>query len=311
MALRYAVAIAILLGLFFVVPFEATWTTLAGAQPREVALAALLFTGSRWIGCLRTGRLARRQGLRIGSARLFEISCASTLYGLALPGSLFGGVVRWHRLGALHGSHGEAAGLVGFERLIDYAVLAWIGLVCWLIDPAVPSAPALTGLLWLGALIFSTLAATTLTPLPARLAARLGPAADGDAHQIRGALARMLGVLPRHASAAAVATTVALSFVLHATATVALASLAGALDLGLGLLSLAWLRAFTVVLIAAPLTPAGLGVREVGTVFLLGLLGVSAAGALALSLLQFAMILLFAAIGAALEIRRQLGMATA
>ena len=82
--------------------------------------------------------------------------------------------------------------------------------------------------------------------------------------------------------------------------------MASALYLDLSYITLIWLRACTVMITAVPLTPAGLGVREVGSVLLLRLVGVEPASAIALSILQFVAILFFAALGGLFEGHRYL-----
>jgi len=78
------------------------------------------------------------------------------------------------------------------------------------------------------------------------------------------------------------------------------------LGLGVSPISIGWVRAFTVFMTAVPVTPSGLGVREVSLVMLLLPMGVSAAQAIAFSLLQFSGLLLTALIGALFDIRRYL-----
>ena len=102
----------------------------------------------------------------------------------------------------------------------------------------------------------------------------------------------------------------AISFAFHAIVTVALYMMAISLDLGISLITVGWVRACTVLLTALPITPSGLGIREVSSVIMLVPLGVPAAHAVAFSLLQFSGLLSIAIIGAIFEIFRYLFVST-
>jgi uncharacterized protein (TIRG00374 family) len=78
------------------------------------------------------------------------------------------------------------------------------------------------------------------------------------------------------------------SILFHVLVTVSQYLMIVSLGLGVSLISIGWVRAFTVFMTAVPITPSGLGVREVSLVMLLLPIGVSAAQAIAFRCLQFA-----------------------
>ena len=238
LAARYGLAALLLLAVFASVPVERAWQALASVSGAPLALAAVALTLSRWIGALRTRTLVRRHGVELTTARLFEISCVSTLYGLALPGSMSGGVVRWYRIGQLQRSHSEAAAAIGFERLVDYTVLVWLGLLAWGWDGDAPRAPQLSWALALSAAALSLLCGLSLSRIPTRVARRIAAGPDSESgwsRRLRGAAVQSLDALPRHRTASTVWTTLALSVGVHLVASVGITALAEALSLGLAL----------------------------------------------------------------------------
>ncbi len=305
---RYAFGGVLLLVVFFVVPFAGAWEVLSSVSVAWLGGALLLLTVSRWLGALRTSTLSALHDLRLSTARLFEISCVSTLYGIALPGTLSGGIVRWYRIGAPQRNHSAATALVVFERLFEYTALVLLGLIGWLLDPTLEPTPALAWTLAAIAAALVALCALTLSRLPARAARRLAalPLRHELAERVRSATTRTLDALSLYRDHTTSLTTFAISVGVHLVATTALYLMAHALEIDLSYFTALWLRACTMVVTAAPLTPAGLGVREISTVLLLATVGVDTASALALSMLQLVALLFFALLGGLLEARRYL-----
>ncbi len=309
MRLRYLLAALLLLCVFYVVPFESAWRVLRSLDASYFAVALLLLMCSRWCGTVRTHILTRLHGGKISVAQLFDISCVSTMYGLALPGSVSGGIVRWHRIGQSLRNHGAVAALVIFERLIDYSVLALVGLVGWSLDARTHSVPGLGWFLALIAAAFLAPAALSLSGVATRVAdwaasRRLMTGGLGD--KIRGVVVSGLEAMSMHRDLPVVLMTIIASIGVNLLATGGVFFMGHALGLELEYTTMLWLRACIVFITAAPLTPAGLGVSEVSTLVLLGMVGVSAASAVALSMLQFVGTLFFAALGGLLEGRRYL-----
>lgn len=309
MRLRYLLAVLLLVSVFYVVPFESAWRVLRSLDALFFGAALLLMTASRSCGTVRTHMLARLHGEKISMAQLFEISCVSTMYGLALPGSMSGGVVRWHRIGQSLQNHGAVAALVIFERLTDYAVLAMLGLIGWALDVRAFAFPGLGWLLALAAAAFLVPAALSLTGVSSQAAdwaASRQLTIGGRVDKIRGALVRSFEAMSRHRDVPVVLMTIVTSVGVNLLATCGLYFMGEALGMDVDYTTMLWLRAYTELIKAAPLTPAGLGVGEISTLVLLGIVGVNADSAVALSMLQYIAMLFFAALGGLLEARRHL-----
>jgi len=132
--MRYLLAVVLLPGILFAVPIREIRNALKTSRlmPWIAALAILLV--GRLLDSVRTKVLADVQDLSFSTARLFEISCASTFYGLALPGSFSGGIVRWYRLSRTDGNRAGALAVLASERDVDFLVLALFGITCWVMD---------------------------------------------------------------------------------------------------------------------------------------------------------------------------------
>lgn len=310
LVVRYAVAALLLIGVFYAVPLEPALRVLRSTSLTWFAAALLLLSASRWLGAVRTHTLASLHEIKLSVGRLFEISCVSTLYAVALPGNMSGGIVRWYRIGGPQRNHSAAAVVVIVERLVDYALLALLGVLGWFADALARESTATAWwLLALAAATFMVLCAVSLSGALERtlrwLAARPEP---GGVHAARGAsvVRRLVDALTRQRDARSLLRAAALSLAAHLVATLAVYMLARAVEIDISFATALWLRACTIAMTAAALTPAGLGVRELGTVLLLGLVGIEPAQALALSLLQLTALLFFAAVGGLFEARRYL-----
>jgi uncharacterized protein (TIRG00374 family) len=309
--LRYLLAVVLFAGIVFAVPILEIWNALKTSRPMPLIAALAILLAGRLLVSVRTKILTDGQDLSLSTARLFEISCASTFYGLALPGSFSGGIVRWYRLAQPDGNRSGALAAVASERAIDFLVLALFGIFCWMAD-ATPGRPPVVA--WglsaaAGICLLATLYAFT----------DLGGSSEtkilGIAQRMKFLPEAMVGSITRITAAFALNRAMGrnklmllfgVSLVFHALVTVSQYLMIVSLGLGVSPISIGWVRAFTVFMTAVPVTPSGLGVREVSLVMLLLPIGVSAAQAIAFSLLQFAGLLLTALIGALFDIRRYL-----
>lgn len=309
--LRYLLPVVLLAGIVFAVPIREIWNALETSRPMPLIAALAILLVGRLLVSVRTKTLTDGQDLSLSMVRLFEISCASTFYGLALPGSFSGGIVRWYRLSQPDGNRSGALAAVASERAVDFLVLALFGIFCWVAD-AQPDRPPVVA--WglsaaAGICLLITLFAFTglggLTETKIRGIAQrmkfLPEAVVGSITRIAAAF-----VLYRAMGRNKLMLLFGVSILFHVLGAVSQYLMIVSLGLGVSLISIGWVRAFTVFITAVPITPSGLGVREVSLVMLLLPLGVSAAQAIAFSLLQFAGLLLIALIGALFDIRRYL-----
>jgi hypothetical protein len=309
--LRYLLAGVLLAGIVSAVPIREIWNALETSRPMPLIAALAILLVGRLLVSVRTKTLTDVQSLSLSTARLFEISCASTFYGLALPGSFSGGIVRWYRISQPDGNRSGALAAVASERAVDFLVLALFGIFCWMADAAPNRPPVVAWGLSAAACIcllvtlfaFTGLGGLTETKILgiAQRMKFLPEAVSGSITRITDAF-----VLYRAMGRNKLMLLFGVSLLFHALVTVSQYLMIVSLGLGVSPISIGWVRAFTVFMTAVPVTPSGLGVREVSLVMLLLPIGVSASQAIAFSLLQFAGLLLTALIGALFDIRRYL-----
>lgn len=309
--LRYLLAVVLLAGIVFVVPILEIWNALKTSRPMPLIAALAILLVGRLLVSVRTKTLTDGQDFSLSAAHLFEISCASTFYGLALPGSFSGGIVRWYRLSQPEGNRPGALAALASERAVDFLVLALFGIFCWVADEQ-PDRPLVVA--W-----GLSAAAGICLLIPLFAFTGLGGLTEtkirGIAQRLKFLPEAVVGSITRIVAAFALYRAMGrnelmllfgVSILFHVLVTVSQYLMIVSLGLGVSLISIGWVRAFTVFMTAVPITPSGLGVREVSMVMLLLPIGVSAAQAIAFSLLQFAGLLMITLIGALFEIRRYL-----
>jgi uncharacterized membrane protein YbhN (UPF0104 family) len=116
--LTIVVAGALLYYVFRVVPFADVMRSLRSAQIGKVVLGLALLLATRIIAAVRMKLLTDKQGLSFTLLEIFEISTTATFYGLILPGTVSGGLVRWYKLARQGSSVGALASLT-WDRLAD------------------------------------------------------------------------------------------------------------------------------------------------------------------------------------------------
>ncbi len=304
--LKIAVAGALLYYIFRVVPFAGVSRSLRSADMGEVLAGLGLLLGARIIAAFRMKLLTDKQGLSFSLPELFEISTTATFYGLVLPGTISGGLIRWYKL-AKHGDPMRALASLTWDRLADATMVAVIGVVGWLLSrPAGAHAavgPALLaafgGLVVLYLAGFSHRAGELLLRPIETAALRLRAEWARTRVQEAAAAARRY-----HGVAGGFPYTVAgLSLASQLTGAAAFFLWARSLGTSVGFAELAWARSCYMLVLLLPITFAGLGAREGILILLLRPYGVSGAEAVALSFLQLGGTLVMAGLGGLFELR--------
>lgn len=299
-------AVGLLLLIFRVVPFGEVMQSIRSAEPTKLAIGFVLLFVARVVAAWRMKLLTDEQHLRLSLPEIFEIGTTSTFYGLILPGTLSGGLIRWYKLARQGNAVGALASLT-WDRLSDTVGVALLGVAAWALSRPT-GAHALVGPGLLGvtvALVALYLAGFSepignlvLRPIDA-VAGRLRPgwlrskleAVDGAARSYHG-----LGPL--------FPTKVMLwSLAVQLVGSVGFYVWAQALGSPVGLAEVTWARACYSLVLLLPITFAGLGAREGVLILLLKPYGVTGADAVALSFIQLAGTLILALLGGAYELR--------
>lgn len=302
--LRVVLAMAILIALVsWTGPAEVV-ARLAGFPLPQAAGCLLLALVGQTLGALRLGLLARSQQLPMTTGEALGINLAAVFYGLILPGgNATGWAVRLLRISAGPGGVAAAILVLATDRALATAAGAGIGsLTDGLLGGPASIGVSLTflGVTAAAGVLAWALLTSRLDELLAR--ARRLPGVGGLVPP-----SGRRGRLPRRTAPQIVLAGLGLSLVLHVLGVAIWAWLASSLGIGVGVLTIAWVRSAGLIAGLLPITVGGLGLREGTVVYLLMTFGVGGADALSLSLVAFAVtVLAIGAIGGLCEAVRLL-----
>ena len=299
-------AVGLLLLIFRVVPFAEVMRSIRSAEPTKLAIGFVLLFVARLIAAWRMKLLTDQQNLRLSMPEIFEIGTTSTFYGLILPGTLSGGLIRWYKLARQGNAVGALASLT-WDRLADTVAVAILGIAALALSRPTGAhlvvGPGLLGvtvaLLALYLAGFSEVVGNlVLSPI------------DAAARRLRDGWLRSkleaVGVAARayHGLGAVFPTKVAFwSLAVQLVGSVGFYVWAQALGSPVGLAEVTWARACYTLVLLLPITFAGLGAREGVLILLLKPYGVTGADAVALSFIQLAGTLILAILGGLYELR--------
>ena len=264
-----------------------------GALPAPALGASLFWSAlSVYSFTLRWRLLLRAWGATPPSTiAALDLVVRSTFWNL-LPGGLIGDVARSDAVRHTVGGLGNALAALWFERVGGLAGIFLVALGANALAPPTPAwftRATLLGCLGSLALLALSLAATRSAAFARRLAALplLGP---------------RLGAITPPSRPRDLARALLLSLATQTTSTLALAGIVHALAPASDLRAVTALSPATVLFTFVPLTPAGIGQRELVFSMVYGLAGVRADVAVAASVTSFALGLLFPLLGGALTL---------
>lgn len=280
--LRIAIAVVLLGGLFvFVVDLETFLAEVARCSPLAILAAAAGIVAGRLVVAWRWLLLVRSTHAEASFAELARLTLMGTSLSFVGPGMVGTEAYRVAGLARTTGV-GTALASVVVERLTSLAGIAVVAAT----GLALGGLPMTNGL-WLTLLAICAaiigLSFATMVPafrrlvdavsgwLPAAVVARLG--------------GLLVAVTTYAARPALLGRLFVLSVVLQGLRVMGSAALAWGLGIEVGLATLMIVVSVGILLSMLPLTPQGLGTREIAFVALLGSIGVPAAQAAALSLL--------------------------
>ena len=303
-AVIFAVRTAVSVGILAVLLHRLDWHQLSGVlrgiRPGYVALAPVCLAAAFLFGAVRWHTLLSAMGISQSVRRCYAIYLIGHFYNMVLPGAISGDAIRIS-LCALNarGGIGGCTFAVLLERAGGMASLFVLGAVgALVISPAMADALGGAPVRALPAVAAGILAAGGLCfwvgrRIPARLYERRG---------------RFIARAGELASRAASLTPRVLASFFVCSALFQMSDIVGtyfiARSLGVVLPFTLFLVVVPVVFVATllPISLGGLGVREGAFVYLLGLVGVDASSALALSLLVYCNRLLLCGVGGLLNV---------
>jgi len=304
----------------------------AARRPGWLAAGILAFGGALLCGTLRWALLLRLLRVPMRAARIVRLYAIGHFYNVLIPGATGGDVVKAgcvvHDYPA---QRPEAVGSILAERFSGFIALAMLVLAVAVSMPSVFVGAAAEGRSWgecLRALaLFRPLSAAEGAAVPISGAGRaawlycigfgaatlagtgvlfwsdaprrlLRGGREGELRGWRAFLLRLYGAMQISVRDMRVFGEVfALSILNHVFTALCTAWLGGALGLSVGLVEMVGVMAVVNAVTAVSLTPGGAGVREVATSALLLNIGIAKDSAVAMSLLTYGAILLWALVG--------------
>ncbi len=298
-ALRYVVAVGILVVLFTQVEADKVWAALRQAHVGWLAAAAATSLLLQWSIALRLKRLTDAQGIDLSVGQLFEINLATTFYGLFLPGGNFAGLaVRFYRLGNRGRDIAGAGVALLIDRIVATLSLCAVGMAFWLLEmPRGPQAWSVfvvivCGLVGMMLLCVAVASRWTIPGMPPRAARITGKIADA---------AQKWRSMPRRDHAHVLL----LGALAHVIGIAVFVFLARAMSIDVGFVSLGWVRSAVILATMIPISIAGVGLRESAMIVMLKTYGIDDSLALAMSLLVFIIVMLLPGVlGGLFEVKR-------
>ena len=304
-ASQAALSVGLLAYVVATVPMHEAAEALLSALPAWAfgGLAAVL--AAQLINALQMRSILASQGMAFSVWQVVGINVISTFYGLLFPGSLAGGVIRWHHFSMPEGKRAQAFASIVFSRGVEIVTMLGFGIVFWyLSDTDRSSASVIATLLFALAAIVSIIMFLASQAQQRMLGAALSRIPM--ARRLRDAILEVsasLAEFGRHGNRHLLQF-LSLCIVRNAFAVTAFVSFARALGIDVPFADLGWVRSAIDLLLILPISIAGLGVRDASLVALMTPLGVMSSTAIAFSFLLLGVTLLNAMIGGLVEALR-------
>ncbi|MDH3670786.1 MAG: flippase-like domain-containing protein [Gammaproteobacteria bacterium] len=310
---RFLVKLGVSLGLLYfilsVVPLSDILGNLRDTRPWPALAGLALMPVMFYLLATQTRVLATQQGMSLSVGQIFRISFITNFYGLFLPGTLAGGVIRWYKYARVDNKPIEALATIAFGRLLNTLVAVALGMLCWALDNTARQDAAVGASLGVVlALLVFIYWLFSHQDHARQLATKLDARAYVPA-LVRSATGRILRAASEF-HRLPVRRILSISVVLliyHLLGIASYVLFSRALEIDTSVISLGWIRTAVLLVILIPVSIGGLGIREGGLIYMLHAYGVSPALAVALSLLLFGRKLLAGAIGAIFEMWDVLG----
>jgi glycosyltransferase 2 family protein len=277
--------------------------TLVAADFSYVALGLVVYLAAQLFGALRWAILARPLGFDTRYKDLGLYYLIGMFFNLFAPSTVGGDVTRVYYLardGEKTPGKGwavstiPAAVSVFMDRAVGMAVLVWLGAAGLLLFPAYGVPSVIRGLTF--ALSLALIAGALLVPLLRRIL-------PDDGHPI--VVKLRLAMRAYHAHWGVIPQAILLSFVLHLVQAWMHLLVGKALQINLPFSFCLILYPLVGTFAALPLSLNGIGLREGGYLFLLGLIGVNAEKGVAFGLLLFLIVAVDSLIGGVLFLMKK------
>ena len=305
--LRIVASIALVVGIFWFIPFQEVVASFKKVRIDLVAFAFALNLVSAYLEGVQLWILLRRAAVPTGIWNVFETKMTTRFYAQFLPSELMAASVKFYRLAEPTKQWSEVMAALVFFRIVNMGVLTLLGLAFWAVEM-----PQGAGR-WIGlVLIAMTLMLLALhVSLSSKRIARFGKRVletrwfawfKGKlVDKIKDFTNKTIASYRLFHASALVLTLFAV--VRHAIGIYSFWLVARALDVDLSFLTIGWIRVVLHAIMSLPISLSGIGVREGSLVLLLHEYGVAGADAVALAFLLFVVNLAQNSLGGIFELK--------
>ena len=129
--LKLVATVGVLAYIFSIIPFSEVITSLRSVKLSYVFLALLIVLFRCYLRAVQMKRFTDMQALSLSITQIFKINLTTSFYGLFLPGYLAGGAIRWYKFARPENKFMEAMTSIAFNRLVELIVLVSLGVIFW------------------------------------------------------------------------------------------------------------------------------------------------------------------------------------
>ncbi len=301
LAVKIFVSAALLAALIGRADLQEVVRSMASTSPVSALMAFLVALVSWAVNTLKWQRLLEAMEYRLRYSSLFGLNLIGLFYSLLLPGQISGEVVKGIKLGRSGVPAGVVAATIGADRIGGVAAICLWVIVGLLLSPA--SAALAVPLLLIAVLLLLVSCAPFLLLKAGAIGARYESIIRklGYPGRILLSLMSTLKTFSTLKDRKVILITLLLSLLSQLLVALSNFIVAGGMGVDISFVTMLWIVSAVSLVHMAPISFAGLGVREGAYVFLLHEHGVPVPVALTLSLTVFAIILLQGLLGGALE----------
>lgn len=304
---RYLFALCAVLAIVVLVDLHSLWATLSSADMVTLLWAFIAMIVAQILYTAKWKLLLAGRGITVGLWRLLAFNLVAVVWSTFLPGQIAGEAVKMVRLARAGAEGGALAASVVVDRITGLIGILILGLGgAWLSTEAPVGARNALMISIGAALVVAALGLVGLSLVITRRRKWNPHVAQGP----RSFSARLKdkiwdigeAVVSYRSSPGVVAISCVAGVIVQVSITVGVLLTAKALSVDLTFADAAWIFALTSIVQLVPVTVGGLGTREASFVGLMGIVGISAAQATAVSLTVFGFTLIFAIAGLAIEL---------
>jgi glycosyltransferase 2 family protein len=303
LAFKLIITSLLLTYIFFKIPFNKIIITLSSVNPILFFSSVFLVLIVLFLSCEQTKYLTKIQKIFISYSELVKIYFTTAFYSLFLPGAVSGGAVKWYKF-AKYGSKSSAAAVVLFNRYLETFIVAILGIL-YSIPTLIKSHLGYLLWVWTAVLILLLLSYYLLIndkvfkriskglikfPMPSFVKKR--------AIRLLDAIGEFQNItLKDHFEILGIMLTY------HVIDILSFYLVAQSINVTVNFFVLGWIASVVTLSSLAPISYAGLGLREGILVYILRYYGVSPHEALVISFLAFTKDLSVPIIGGILELK--------